>query len=117
MCACNVWSSKKDKSLWVWSDIWSDFFISPFPFSSPAEIDQSYSLHFPEDARLVFKGKTHSYPSAGHTEQAKEYSLDIELFDAVLGDKARKTLTGKSLIVTVPKKGTEQIFGQKGLYF
>lgn len=72
-----------------------------------AELDKdSYSLSFPDDgSRLVFKGKTKKYASAGHTEEVREYNVDIELFDKVLGDKVKSSLTGKSLFFTVPKKG------------
>lgn len=78
----------------------------------PAELDKSYSLEFPGNTKLVFKGKTLSYPSAGHTEQAKEYAIDLELFGEVVGDKAKTSLTGKSLVVTVPKKGEKDLHFQ-----
>ncbi|KAL7009207.1 p23 chaperone protein wos2 [Cystobasidiomycetes sp. EMM_F5] len=69
------------------------------------ELDNGYTLEFPDEGkRLVFKGKTRSYESAGHTEKTKNYELDLELFDAVLGDKIRKSLTGKSLLLSLPKK-------------
>lgn len=71
----------------------------------PAELEQGYTLEFPNDERLIFKGKSATYPSAGHTEQSKEYALDLELFDKVNGAGVRKSLTGKSLFITVPKKG------------
>jgi hypothetical protein len=63
-----------------------------------ADLDaSSYSLTFPDDgSRLVFKGKTAS---------GQEYAADLELFEPVLGDKAKISLTGKSLFIRVPKKG------------
>lgn len=70
-----------------------------------AELDDKYSLEFPDDGKkLVFKGKTRSYESAGHTEKAREYALELELFDAVIPDQVKTRLTGKSLFFTVPKK-------------
>jgi len=68
------------------------------------ELEDGYTLEFPNDERLVFKGKSATYPSAGHTEEAKEYALDLELFDKVNGEGVKKSLTGKSLFITVPKK-------------
>ena len=85
----------------------SKFDVKPSCYT--AELDKDYTLEFPEDgSKLVFKGKSQQYPSAGHTEQAKEYSLDIELFDKVLGDKVKSSLTGKSLVLSIPKKGELQ---------
>lgn len=71
-----------------------------------AELDDSYTLEFPEEgSKLVFKGKSKAYPSAGHTEQPKEYAIDLELFDKVNADSVKKSLTGKSLNIVVQKKG------------
>jgi hypothetical protein len=73
-----------------------------------AELEKDYTLEFPDDgARLVFKGKSKSYPSAGHTEQPKEYSLDLELFDKVVADKVKSSLSGKNLSLVIPKKGVQ----------
>ena len=68
-----------------------------------ADLDpESYSLEFPDDgSRLVFKGKSKAFNSGSVTD----YEMDIELFDKVLPDKVKKSLTGKSLYFTVPKKG------------
>jgi len=69
------------------------------------ELDDSYTLEFPEEgSKLVFKGKSKAYPSAGHTEQPKEYAIDLELFDKVNTDSVKKSLTGKSLNIVVQKK-------------
>lgn len=85
--------------------------LCPQPISTvhahTAELDPTtYSLEFPDDgARLVFKGKTKTYESAGHTEQARDYALDLELYGKVAADKAQTSLTGKSLYISVPKQG------------
>jgi len=68
------------------------------------ELEQGYTVEFPNDEKLVFKGKSKSYLSAGHTEEAKEYTLDLELFDKVNGAEAKTSLTGKSLFICLPKK-------------
>lgn len=49
----------------------------------------------------MFKGKTKAFKEG----QTTDYAMDIELFDKVLPEKVKKSLTGKSLYFTVPKKG------------
>ncbi|KAK9897805.1 HSP20-like chaperone [Cystobasidium minutum MCA 4210] len=71
-----------------------------------ADLDpESYSLEFPDEgSRLVFKGKTKAFKEGSTTD----YAMDVELFDKVLPEKVKKSLTGKSLYFTVPKKELKQ---------
>lgn len=79
--------------------------LSLLHYNLTADLDpESYSLEFPDEgSRLVFKGKTKAFKEGSTTD----YAMDVELFDKVLPEKVKKSLTGKSLYFTVPKKGVQ----------
>lgn len=71
------------------------------------ELDPSYTLSV-DGNKLKFEGKSREVASKGTatTLDAKDYALDLELFDEV--EEARRGLTGKGVQVVLKKKKAQE---------